>query len=281
MASNLLCKLKRSVSAASLRSYLAEFISTFLFVFAAVGSAISARMAMSGPGAPAPDATSSAGASAASDAASLVATAVAQAFGLFGAVLIAADVSGGHANPAVTFAFAIGGHIGVPTAVFYWASQMLASVFACLVLHYISAGQAVPTTRINVHMTGFGAAIIEAFLTFMLVYTVHVAGDLRAAAGGKRGFAATALGALAVGMVAGALVLSAGPMTGASMNPARSFGPAVVSGDYKNQAVYWAGPMIGAAVAALAHQILVGPPDAVAAAAQSSSRHGNVETVVV
>ncbi|CAL5030676.1 unnamed protein product [Urochloa decumbens] len=280
MASNLLCKLKRSVSAASLRSYLAEFISTFLFVFAAVGSAISARMAMSGPGAPAPDATSSAGASAASDAASLVATAVAQAFGLFAAVLIAADVSGGHANPAVTFAFAIGGHIGVPTAVFYWASQMLASVFACLVLHYISAGQAraVPTTRINVHMTGFGAAIIEAFLTFMLVYTVHAAGDLRAAAGGKRGFAATALGALAVGMVAGALVLSAGPMTGASMNPARSFGPAVVSGDYKNQAVYWAGPMIGAAVAALAHQILAGPPDA---AAQSSSRHGNVETVVV
>ncbi|CAN6268796.1 unnamed protein product [Urochloa humidicola] len=269
MASNLLCKLKRSVSAASLRSYLAEFISTFLFVFAAVGSAISARMATAdaGKGAGAPDA------------ASLVATAVAQAFGLFAAVLIAADVSGGHANPAVTFAFAIGGHIGVPTAVFYWASQMLGSVFACLVLHYISAGQAVPTTRINVHMTGFGAAIIEAVLTFMLVYTLHVAGDLRAAAGGKRGFAATALGALAVGMVAGALVLSAGPMTGASMNPARSFGPAVVSGDYKNQAVYWAGPMIGAAVAALAHQILAGPPDA--AAAQSSSRHGNVETVVV
>ncbi|CAN6229112.1 unnamed protein product [Urochloa humidicola] len=271
MASNLLCKLKRSVSAASLRSYLAEFISTFLFVFAAVGSAISARMATparAGTGAGDPDA------------ASLVATAVAQAFGLFGAVLIAADVSGGHANPAVTFAFAIGGHIGVPTAIFYWASQMLGSVFACLVLHYISAGQAVPTTRINVHMTGFGAAIIEAVLTFMLVYTVHVAGDLRVAAGGKRGFAATALGALAVGAVAGALVLSAGLMTGASMNPARSFGPAVVSGDYKNQAVYWAGPMIGAAVAALAHQILAGPPDAIAAA-QSSSRHGNVETVVV
>jgi aquaporin TIP len=78
----------------------------------------------------------------ASDAASLVATAVAQAFGLFAAVLIAADVSGGHANPAVTFAFAIGGHIGVPSAIFYWASQMLGSTFACLVLHYISAGEA-------------------------------------------------------------------------------------------------------------------------------------------
>uniref|UniRef100_K3YC45 Aquaporin TIP5-1 n=1 Tax=Setaria italica TaxID=4555 RepID=K3YC45_SETIT len=259
MASSLLAKLKRCVSPPSLRSYFAEFISTFLFVFAAVGSAISARMVTALDG------------GTASDAASLVATAVAQAFGLFAAVLIAADVSGGHANPAVTFAFAIGGHIGVPSAIFYWASQMLGSTFACL---------AVPTTRIAVAMTGFGAAIIEGVLTFMLVYTVHVAGDLRAAAGGKRGFADTALGALAVGLVAGALVLSAGPLTGASMNPARSFGPAVVSGNYKNQAVYWAGPMIGAAVAALAHQILAGAPDA-AAAGSSSSCHGNVETVVV
>ena len=136
--------------------------------------------------------------------------------------------------------------------------------------------QAVPTTRIDVRMTGFGAAIIEGVLTFMVVYTVHVAGG-----GKRRGFAAAALGALAVGLVTGACVLAAGSLTGASMNPARSFGPAVVSGDYKHQAVYWAGPMIGAAVAALAHQVLAcGPPDA-AASATGSSRHGSVETVVV
>ncbi|KAF8688011.1 hypothetical protein HU200_042501 [Digitaria exilis] len=143
--------------------------------------------------------------------------------------------------------------------------------------------QAVPTTRIAVAMTGFGAAIMEAVLTFMVVYTAHVAGDLRGGGGGKRrGFAATALGAVAVGSVTGACVLSAGSLTGASMNPARSFGPAVVSGDYKNQAVYWAGPMIGAAVAALAHQILACPTTATdAAATEPSSRHGNVETVVV
>ncbi|RLM75507.1 hypothetical protein C2845_PM15G16780 [Panicum miliaceum] len=258
-SNNLVAHLRRSVSPASLRAYCAEFISTFLFVFTAVGSAISARMATPKGSAP--------------DAASLVATAVAQAFGLFAAVLIAADVSGGHANPAVTFALALGGHVGVASAVFYWASQMLGATFACL---------AVPTTRIDVQMTGFGAAIIEGVLTFMLVYTMHVAGDLRAGGSGgkRRGFAATALGALAVGLVTGACVLSAGSLTGASMNPARSFGPAVVSGDYKNQAVYWAGPMIGAAVAALAHQVLACPPD-LAAAAAGSSRHGSVETVVV
>ncbi|RLM64321.1 hypothetical protein C2845_PM16G15890 [Panicum miliaceum] len=252
-SNNLVAHLRRSVSPASLRAYCAEFISTFLFVFTAVGSAISARMATPKGTAP--------------DAASLVATAVAQAFGLFAAVLIAADVSGGHSNPAVTFALALGGHVAAASAVFYWASQMLGASFACL---------AVPTTRIDVQMTGFGAAIIEGVLTFMLVYTVHVAGDLRAGGSGKRrGFAATALGALAVGLVTGACVLSAGSLTGASMNPARSFGPAVVSGDYKNQTVYWAGPMIGAAVAALAHQVLACPP------AAGLSRHGNVETVVV
>lgn len=81
-----------------------------------------------------PDVTSSAG--------PLVATAVAQAFGLFAAVLIAADVSGGHVNPAVTFAYAIGGRIGVPSAMFYWASQLLGATFACLSLNLFSAGEA-------------------------------------------------------------------------------------------------------------------------------------------
>ncbi|XP_024311261.1 probable aquaporin TIP5-1 isoform X1 [Brachypodium distachyon] len=288
MASNLRAHMKHCFSAASLRSYLAEFVSTFLFVFVAVGSAMSARMLT-------PDVTS--------DASSLVATAVAQSFGLFAAVFIAADVSGGHVNPAVTFALAIGGHIAVPSAIFYWSCQLLGSTFACLVLHYFSAGQvllyyinipaklpsnqvhiarnvmfqAVPTTRIAVEMTGFGAAIVEGVMTFMLVYAVHVAADPRAC-GRSRGLATTAMGSLVVGLVAGACVLAAGSLTGASMNPARSFGPAVVSGDFKNQAVYWVGPMIGAAVAALVHQNLVFPsaPEPL----PHEVRHGSVETVV-
>ncbi|KAK3141869.1 hypothetical protein QOZ80_4BG0339290 [Eleusine coracana subsp. coracana] len=259
MASNIGAQLKHCFSAASLRAYLAEFISTFLFVFATVGSAISARMAT-------PDATA------------LVATAVAQAFGLVAAVVIAADFSGGHVNPAVTFAFAVGGRIGVPTAFFYWTSQLLGSTFACLVLHYMSAGQAVPTTRISVLMTGFGAAILEGVMTFMVVYTVHVVGDPRNGGnngGRNKGLAATALGALVVGLVTGACVLASGPMTGASMNPARSFGPAVVSGAFGNQAVYWVGPMIGAGVAALVHQGVMAPPS------DPESPHGDVVAVVV
>lgn len=73
-----------------------------------------------------PDATS--------DPSSLVAVAVANAFALSVAVYISANISGGHVNPAVTFGMAIGGHISIPMSIFYWISQMLGSVMACLVL---------------------------------------------------------------------------------------------------------------------------------------------------
>jgi aquaporin TIP len=121
-------------------------------------------------------------------------------------------------------------------------------------------------------MTGLGAGIMEAMATFLVVYTVHAACDPRA--GGRRGTAATAMGSLVIGLVTGACVLATGSLTGASMNPARSFGPAVVSGDFKNQAVYWAGPMIGAAAAALVHQSLVFP-------LVPAPLQGTVETVAV
>ncbi|KAK8945569.1 Aquaporin TIP5-1 [Platanthera guangdongensis] len=192
-----------------------------------------------------------------SDASSLVATAVAQAFALFAAVYIAADVSGGHVNPAVTFSFAIGGQIAIPTAILYWVSQLLGSTLACVLLRLASAGQAVPTTKIATEMTGFGGAIVEGVITFVLVYTVYVAAPETRAAGGRSGV--SAVGQLAVGLVAGACVLAAGSLTGASMNPARSFGPAIVSRDFKNHGIYWIGPLLGAGVAALVHQNLVFP----------------------
>ncbi|XP_010919603.1 probable aquaporin TIP5-1 [Elaeis guineensis] len=256
MASSVRSQFQQSISLPALRAYLAEFISTFFFVFAAVGSAISARMLT-------PDVTS--------EASSLVATAVAQGFALFAAVYIASDASGGHVNPAVTFGLAVAGHVSVPTAIFYWISQLVGATLACLVLRVASAGQAVPTTGIATQMTGFGGAILEGVTTFALVYTVYVASDQRGS--GLRG--GSAVGPLAVGMVAGACVLATGSLTGGSMNPARSFGPAVVSGDFKNQGVYWVGPLIGAALAALVHQNLVYPP----LSSASDSRHGEAMVV--
>ena len=102
-------------------------------------------------------------------------------------------------------------------------------------------------------MTGFGASLLEGVLTFALVYTVYAAGDTRG------GSPLGATGPLAIGMMAGANVLATGPFSGGSMNPACAFGSAVVAGSFKNQAVYWVGPLFGAAVAGLVYDVVVFP----------------------
>lgn len=78
---------------------------------------------------------------AASDPASLVLVAMTNVFALASAVYISASVSGGHVNPAVTFAMAVGGHISVPIALIYWICQMVAAVMACLLLRVTVIGQ--------------------------------------------------------------------------------------------------------------------------------------------
>lgn len=89
---------------------------------------------------------------AASDPSSLVANAIATAFALAVAVYISANVSGGHVNPAVTFGMAIGSHISIMMAIFYWISQLLGSVMACLLLKVVNVGQ-VPNFYCMVFLT--------------------------------------------------------------------------------------------------------------------------------
>ncbi|CAI0404505.1 unnamed protein product [Linum tenue] len=232
-------RFRQSITPDALRSYLAEFISTFFFVFAVVGSSMASKKLT-------PEAEG--------DPSSLVTVAIANTFALSSAVYIAAGASGGHVNPAVTFGMAVGGHISVPTALFYWLSQMLASVFASLVLRVMTVSQRVPTYAIAEEMTGFGASMLEGLLTFVLVYTVYACSDPR------RG-PLVAIGPLVIGLTAGAGVLSAGPFSGGSMNPACAFGSAVIAGKLKNQAVYWVGPLIGAGVAGLVYDNVVFPPE--------------------
>ena len=73
----------------------------------------------------------------------LIMAALGHALALIVAVSVGANISGGHVNPAVTFSMAIGGHISVPTALFYWISQLLASVMACLLLRVAAVGQVI------------------------------------------------------------------------------------------------------------------------------------------
>lgn len=118
---------EKAIAVPALRSYLAEFISTFLFVFAVIGSVMSAKKMT-------PDAAL------ASSSSALVAEAIAHSFALFVTVYTASNVSCGHVNPAVTFGLAVGGHISIPTAMFYWVVQLVASTMACLLLRLLTAG---------------------------------------------------------------------------------------------------------------------------------------------
>ncbi|XP_022756228.1 probable aquaporin TIP5-1 [Durio zibethinus] len=97
--------------------------------------------------------------------------------------------------------------------------------------------------------------MLEGMLAFALVYTVYAAGDPRAGPFGT-------VGPLAIGLTVEAMVLAAGPFSGGSMNPALAFGSAVIAGRFKNQAIYLVGPLIGAAVAGLLHDIFVFPGEA-------------------
>lgn len=112
--------------------------------------------------------------------------------------------------------------------------------------------QHVPIHAIPQEMTGFGASILEGVMTFVLVYTFYAARDPRRDSFGG-------IGPLAIGLISGANVLASGPFTGGSMNPAYSFGYAIMCGSFKNQAVYWVGPLIGAVVAGLLYDNVVFP----------------------
>ena len=173
---------------------------------------------------------------------------VALAHGLALAVLVSAlgAVSGAHFNPAVTFAVWIAGRIEPMRAVLYVAVQLVAAVAAGLALRLIfneaSWGPVnLGTPAVDPAIGTVAAIAVEAVLTVLLLVAVFgTAIDRRA----------PKLGGLAIGLAVAADILMGGPLTGAAMNPARWFGPAVASGTFADWYVWWIGPLLGAAVAA-------------------------------
>ena len=177
-------------------------------------------------------------------------------FGLIIMVMIYATghLSGAHINPSVTIAFTLTRHFSARDAVAYIAAQLTGATLASLVLLGVwpakpaHLGATVPTVAAG------SAFLYEAVLTAFLMFVIMaVATDTRAVG---------AAAAIAIGGVIGLDALFGGPVTGASMNPARSFGPALVSGEWKDFWVYLGGPIVGAAVGALAYQLVRGehPP---------------------
>ncbi|KAJ4834846.1 Aquaporin TIP1-3 [Turnera subulata] len=216
----------------ALRAALAEFFSMIIFVFAGQGSGMAfSKLTDNGSNTPA----------------GLVAAALAHAFALIVAVSVGANISGGHVNPAVTFGAFVGGNITLLRAILYWIAQLFGSVIACLLLKYCTGGMVTTAFGLTEGVTPWNAVIFELVMTFGLVYTVYAT-----ALDPKKGNVGV-IAPLAIGLIVGANILAGGAFDGASMNPAVSFGPALVSWSWSHHWVYWLGPMLGAAVAALVY----------------------------
>lgn len=174
---------------------------------------------------------------------------VAIAFGLVIMAMIYAvgHVSGAHFNPAVTFAFALGRHFPWPRLAGYWAAQIAGAILAAALLRS-SLGNLAHTGATLPSGSQGQSFLWEVVLTFFLMFViVAVATDTRAV-----GEAA----AIAVGGTVGLDAMFGGPISGASMNPARSIGPALVSGDLTALWLYIVAPLVGAGLGMLAYQFI-------------------------
>jgi aquaporin TIP len=223
---------------ATWRAVIAELIATLLFVFVGAGSVVVI--------------TGVIGVSPRDDAAAL--TGIALAHGLAIALLVAgtARISGGHINPAVTFGAVITGRLKLTTGVLYVAAQLTGAVIGALLLEAAVVGDV--EGSLGAHSLNLGAldgegggVLVEAVLTFVLVFTVF------ATAIDPRGMANVA--PIAIGLAVLVDHLVGVPLTGASMNPARSFGPALVADVWDDHWVYWVGPLAGGGIAALAYYL--------------------------
>jgi len=165
---------------------------------------------------------------------------VALAHGLVLMVMAAAygDISGAHINPAVTIGLWAGRQIKTVTAVGYIVVQLLGGIAGALVLRFVLSGGAgsLGATVLGAGVSPLRGLVVEAVLTFFLVNTIY-----QTAVRGKAGN----LAPVAIGMTLAFCILMGGPLTGASLNPARTIGPAVAMGNYRDLWVYLAGPVLG------------------------------------
>jgi aquaporin NIP len=175
-------------------------------------------------------------------------------FGLIIMVMVYATghLSGAHINPAVTIAFTLSRHFPPRDAAAYIGAQLAGAAAGALVLLAVwpdkpgDLGATLPTV-------GVGSAFVyELILTAFLMFVIMaVATDTRAVG---------AAAAIAIGGTVGLDALFGGPVTGASMNPARSFGPALAAGEWTDFWIYLLAPIAGAGVGALAYQLVRGDP---------------------
>ncbi|XP_037661519.1 aquaporin-4 isoform X1 [Choloepus didactylus] len=154
-------------------------------------------------------------------------------------------ISGGHINPAVTVAMVCTRKISLAKSLFYIAAQCLGAIIGAGILYLVTPPSVVGglgVTTVHGNLTAGHGLLVELIITFQLVFTIFASCD------SKRTDVTGSI-ALAIGFSVAIGHLFAINYTGASMNPARSFGPAVIMGNWENHWIYWVGPIIGAVLA--------------------------------
>lgn len=173
--------------------------------------------------------------------------ALAFAFVLIAMIYALGHISGAHLNPAVTLGFWLSRRFPTTDVVPYIAAQVAGATGAALLLRAVLGVQAAASVTTTILPRG-SAVMFEGILTFFLMLVVMaVATDARVAG---------AVAGVAIGVTVGGEALMAGPLTGASMNPARSFGPALANGSWTAHWIYWVGPILGAGLAVITYDYL-------------------------
>ncbi|HXT14388.1 MAG TPA: aquaporin [Gemmatimonadaceae bacterium] len=216
------------------RHFTAEFIGTFALVFVGGGAIITSPLISM----------------------QAVVINIALAHGLILAIMVTATMRiSGHLNPAVTAGFLVTRRIEPMMAVVYWIAQFSGAILAAYALKGLFPAVIATNTRlggqnISADVSLIQAIVLEFIATFFLVFVVFgTAVDPRA----------PKVGGFAIGLTVAADILAIGPLTGGSMNPARSFGPAVVTRIFEGQSAYWIGPILGGIAAALIYDRLFLP----------------------
>jgi aquaporin TIP len=204
--------------------WLAEFIGTFALLFVGIGALASGAEGL----------------------------AIASTFGLIVAVMIAAvgSISLAHFNPAVTVGFFVLGQITFVQLLLYWSAELFGATAAIFLLRFFYGAPRLEAINYGATqlapdispMIGIG---IEAVLTFFLFFVIASCVLQQQPQPG-----------LYIGFTVTLCAIAGGALTGASMNPARSFAPALAARDWAHQWVYWLGPMLGASIAALVARFL-------------------------
>src|SRR5437764_5196549 len=243
------------------RRGIAEFVGTFTLIFIGAGSILALTTLFL----PAINSTQAQGVYG-----GLTLVAVALAHGLAIAVMVSAvgHISGGHFNPAITLGFLVTRRIAPSLAVVYWSMQFAAATAAAALLRWLYAPEPRRLTHLGAPALGSGVdhwqgLVIELVLTFFLVWVVF-------ATAADPGGTFKSIAGLAIGLTITLDILMGGPLTGAAVNPARAFGPELLSRTWSDAWIWYVGPFVGGARAALAYDFLylrpprpepVGPPE--------------------